>query len=281
MIWMVVTIKKSCISSFLWLILVLTLVHVGSFRVVVASRVIYVPADFSSIQSAVDNATPGDTVFVDQGTYYENIVVDKSISLVGENRSTTIIDGGSLGSVIMVSGSRVEISGFTLRNSGVGWPKSGVQIVDSYLNTLSDNIIQDNHIGVLVDSSLDNYISGNNITANHYGIYIFKSGLNQISDNFILYSSPTGGGAGVAFSFSDENLFEGNLVEGSGNVAVAVASSRNNNFYYNNFVNNRFQVSVFPEDYVNIWDAGYPQGGNFWSDYTGPDVKMKREAMAL
>lgn len=272
MIWMVVTIKKSCISSFLWLILVLTLVHVGSFRVVVASRVIYVPADFSSIQSAVDNATPGDTVFVDQGTYYENIVVDKSISLVGENRSTTIIDGGSLGSVIMVSGSRVEISGFTLRNSGVGWPKSGVQIVDSYLNTLSDNIIQDNHIGVLVDSSVDNYISGNNITANHYGIYIFKSGLNQISDNFILYSSPTGGGAGVAFSFSDENLFEGNLVEGSGNVAVAVASSRNNNFYYNNFVNNRFQVSVFPEDYVSIWDAGYPQGGNFWSDYTGPDV---------
>jgi len=272
MIWMVVTIKKSCISSFLWLILVLTLVHVGSFRVVVASRVIYVPADFSSIQSAVDNATPGDTVFVDQGTYYENIVVDKSISLVGENRSTTIIDGGSLGSVIMVSGSRVEISGFTLRNSGVGWPKSGVQIVDSYLNTLSDNIIQDNHIGVLVDSSVDNYISGNNITANHYGIYIFKSGLNQISDNFILYSSPTGGGAGVAFSFSDENLFEGNLVEGSGNVAVAVASSRNNNFYYNNFVNNRFQVSVFPEDYVSIWDAGYPKGGNFWSDYTGPDV---------
>lgn len=269
---MVMLIKKRCISSFLWLILVLTLVHVGSFRFVVASRVIYVPEDFSSIQSAVNNATPGDTVFVGQGTYYENIVVDKSISLVGENRSTTIVDGGSLGSVIMVSGSRVEISGFTLRNSGVGWPKSGVQIVDSYLNTLSGNIIQDNHIGVLVESSLDNYISGNNITANHYGIYIFKSGLNQISDNFILYSTPTGGGAGVAFSFSDENLVEGNLVKGSGNVAVAVTSSRNNNFYYNNFVNNRYQVSVYPEDYVNIWDAGYPQGGNFWSDYTGPDV---------
>jgi len=263
-------------SSFLWLVLVLAFIHVGSFRVVVASRLIYVPEDFSSIQSAVNNATPGDTVFVGQGVYYENIVVDKSISLIGENRSTTIIDGRSLGSVIVVSGSRVEISGFALCNSGAGWPKSGIQIVDSYLNTLSDNIIQDNHIGVLVDSSIENYISGNTITANHYGIYVLGSRLNQISDNLILHSSPTGGGAGLAFSSSDENIVDGNLIMDTSNVAVALTSSRNNNFYYNNFVNNRYQVSVFPQDYVNIWDAEYPRGGNFWSDYSGPDVYSGR-----
>jgi len=249
-----------------------TLMQIRSFRIAEASRVIYVPEEFSSIQSAINNATSGDTIFVGQGIYYENIVVNKSISLIGENRSTTIIDGSGLRSVIKISGNRVEISGFTLRNSGVGWPKSGIQIVNSYLNKLSDNIIQNNHIGILADSSLNNYISGNNITANHYGIYLFKSHQNQIRSNFILYSTPTGGGAGVAFSFSDDNLFEGNLVKDSNNVGVTVSASRDNNFYYNNFVNNRFQVSVFPEDYVNIWNSEYPQGGNFWSDYAGPDV---------
>jgi len=269
---MLMAIRNDCKGSLLLLILGLTLIHFARFSAVEGLRVIYVPEDFVSIQAAIHNATSGDTVFVHQGIYYENIVVNKSISLVGENRSTTIIDGSGLGSVIMISGNRVEISGFTLRNSGVNWPRSGVRIVNSYLNKLSDNIIQDNHIGVLVDSSVDNDISGNNITANHYGLYVFKSTLNEIRGNFILHSSPTGGGAGVAISFSDENLVEGNLIEGTSNVAVAVTSSRDNNFYYNNFVNNRFQVSVFPNDYANIWDAGHPRGGNFWSDYSGPDV---------
>lgn len=267
------TIRNRCKVSLLWLILVLTLMHFAEFSVVEGLRVIYVPEDFASIQAAINNATSGDTVFVNQDIYYENIVVNKSISLIGENKNSTIIDGRGLGSVVMVSRVRVEISGFTLRNSGpdeneTGWPRSGIQIVNSYVNTISDNIIQDNHIGILIDSSPGNAIFGNNITTNHYGIYILKSWQNKIRNNDVLYNW-----AGVVFQGSSyENVFEGNRVKGSVNVGVSVSFSQDNNFYYNNFVNNAHQVSVFPEVYVNVWDAGYPQGGNFWSDYSAPDL---------
>jgi len=265
---MVVSIKKPSISFFLLLIIVLTLVRFGGFRVVEASREIYVPEDFSSIQAAINNATPGDTVFVSQGIYYENIVVDKSVSLVGENKKTTIIDGKGLGSVIIISGGRVEISGFTLRNSGVGWPRSGIQLrASSYINTISDNIIQDNNMGILIESSVGNTLGGNNITANHYGIYIYNSWENTVSNNVVLYNW-----VGVVFSLSYENIFEGNLVKDSDNLGVSVSSSHDNDFYYNNFVNNKYQVTVYPEDYVNTWNTGYPQGGNFWSDYGAPDI---------
>ncbi|RLF63839.1 MAG: hypothetical protein DRN31_01550, partial [Thermoplasmata archaeon] len=64
-----------------------------------SSGILYVggsgPGNYTSIQSALDNASSGDTVFVydDSSPYEECIVVDKSITIMGENRDTTAIDG--------------------------------------------------------------------------------------------------------------------------------------------------------------------------------------------
>lgn len=64
------------------------------------SRILYVggdgPGNYSKIQDAIDNASNGDTVFVYNGIYYENLVVDKSINLQGENKEYTIIDGDNI-----------------------------------------------------------------------------------------------------------------------------------------------------------------------------------------
>jgi len=76
-------------------------------------------ADYTRIQDAIDNATEGDTVYVFNGTYYENIVVNKTINLIGEDRSpwnASVIDGGGSGDVVHVSADRVNISGFTINN---------------------------------------------------------------------------------------------------------------------------------------------------------------------
>ena len=52
------------------------------------------PNNYSSIQSAVNDANPGDTVFVYNGTYYETVYIDKNdITLLGEDKNITIIDG--------------------------------------------------------------------------------------------------------------------------------------------------------------------------------------------
>jgi len=53
------------------------------------------PNNYSSIQSAVNDAVDGDTVFVYNGTYHENVVVNKTINLFGEDRNSTVIDAQS------------------------------------------------------------------------------------------------------------------------------------------------------------------------------------------
>jgi parallel beta-helix repeat protein len=254
-------------SAFLGLILFYTLIVFTEFGTIKASQMIHVPNDFSSIQTAINNASPGDTVFVHQGIYYENVLVNKSVSLVGENKQATIIDGNSLGSVITVTVNNVEISGFTLQNTGGGWPSSGIRVLNSYVHTFSDNIIVDTHIGILMDSSGGILLDGNNVASNHYGIYLVKSWQNEISHNDILHNW-----AGVVFVSSYDNILEGNLIENNDNVGLYVSSSYDNSIYYNNFVNNAYQASVYPEGYSNNWDAGYPRGGNFWSYYNVPDV---------
>jgi parallel beta-helix repeat protein len=47
-------------------------------------------------------------------------------------------------------------------------------------------------------------------------------------------------------------------------------NSSGNKFYHNNFINNTNQVSS--GNSVNLWDDGYPSGGNYWSDYNGTDA---------
>lgn len=73
--------------------------------------------NYSRIQDAIDNASNGDTVFVydDSSPYQENIIVDQSISLIGENKNTTVIDGGSV--TILILADDVGVSGFTITNS--------------------------------------------------------------------------------------------------------------------------------------------------------------------
>ena len=83
---------------------------------------IIVPDDYPTIQEAINNANNGDTIFVRVGTYYENLVVDKSITLTGENKETTIIDGGKKENVTKIIADHVTISGFTITNSGVKVP---------------------------------------------------------------------------------------------------------------------------------------------------------------
>ena len=67
---------------------------------------------------------------------------------------------------------------------------------------------------------------------------------------------------------SSNNLLTGNTVQSNyGGIRLLRCT---NVAYHNNFVNNTAQVSTL--DSVNVWDDGYPSGGNYWSDYTGVDV---------
>jgi len=139
--------------------------------------------NYSSIQDAIDDAVDGDTVFVydDSSPYYEFVVVNKSINLIGENRETTVIDGGGSG-FVCISADGVTISGFTIRNESFGIN------IRSNSNTITSNTITSNSwYGIDLHYSSGNTITGNTISLNNkYGIRLFNSVGNTIlKNNFI------------------------------------------------------------------------------------------------
>ena len=83
-----------------------------------SSATIYVPDDYSTIQAAVDTASAGDTIIVRDGTYIENIKVDKRLTIRSENGSdSTIVQAAnSSNPTFEVSSDYVNISGLTVKN---------------------------------------------------------------------------------------------------------------------------------------------------------------------
>ena len=101
-----------------------------------------------SIQSAINSAAGGDTIYVHAGTYAENVIVDKTLTLRGESRETTIIDGGGTGTVVSITADAVTFTRFTVQNSGDSYGSVGVLLFLSDNTILSDNIIRDNRDGI-------------------------------------------------------------------------------------------------------------------------------------
>src|SRR3989337_3927388 len=119
----------------------LVMLVVGLQSVKASSKTIVVPDDYPTIQAAIDTASEGDTIFVKKGVYVENPVVNKSVSLVGEDRNLTVID---VTAGLKVEKDHVTIIGFTIYD---GW--AGISLSANYCN-ISGNKITDATTGVQV-----------------------------------------------------------------------------------------------------------------------------------
>lgn len=157
-------------------------------------KTIVVPDDYSTIQSAIDQASVGDTILVRKGVYNGTLYMDKPLSLIGENSQTTVItaSGSSMFTrYIIVIGSSVTVSGFTILGSDL----SGIYASGDLNNDLFDcKIIGNNLINAGIDvadgayvfggikpsNKLQNTISGNNITGQ--GIFV-ESSNTEVSGN--------------------------------------------------------------------------------------------------
>ena len=164
-------------------------------------------ADYRSIQDAINIANDGDTIFVYEGIYHENIIIDKSIYLTGENKNNTIIDGNRTGDVIYIINPGVEITSFTIQNSGNSGRDSGIKILADYVN-ISENDIMNNTIGIFIEFSDDCRIALNNIHSNRdSGIHILGSYENNISINKV-YNNRWG----IFSTLSFDNTIEKNII---------------------------------------------------------------------
>ena len=139
---------------------------------------------YATIQEAINapETLDGHAIFVEAGTYYENVVVNKTVLLIGENRSTTIIDANGIDNVVDVKADGVVIEGFVIQNSG--YDASGIHVGDCAQVTIRNNTIINNDLaGINVWFSSYNSISENNIRNNYYGIVLQYSVENTLRNN--------------------------------------------------------------------------------------------------
>ena len=168
--------------------------------------------DFEKIQDAIDAADEGDTIRVWEGIYYENVEIDKTVTLVGNGSANTTIDGGGSYDVVRIEADYVNLSGFIITNSSS--PGSGIyskkdhgtfkvlNLTDNYygiyLKTSEKNTIRDSEfyantkVGIHLYSSNDNLVTKNILKKNEDGVALFLSSLNEISWNTAMDNTDDG-----------------------------------------------------------------------------------------
>jgi parallel beta-helix repeat protein len=151
---------------------------------------IIVPDQYPTIQEAINAANTGDTIFVKSGLYYEHIIANKTVQLIGEGPSTTVIDGNLTGTVVRVTSDNVNITGFTIQRSGnaqVPYLDAGICLNGTRGCTISDNRAIDNGFAAIsLLYSQQNTITHNNMSSAGWGgIHLMSSSRNVVSANII------------------------------------------------------------------------------------------------
>jgi parallel beta-helix repeat protein len=156
---------------------------------------------FNNIQAGLNAATVNSTIYVFIGTYYENIHINKSLNLIGENKEGTIIDGDNIGDVITISASYVNVSGFTIKNSGE-FGTNGLIILNTSNNYIVGNNFFYNYYGInLQQDCIDNKIYHNNFIYNFFNAFDFSASENNEWDN----GYPSGGNFWEDYTGTDQN----------------------------------------------------------------------------
>lgn len=295
--------------------------------------------DYTKIQDAIDNASAEDTIIVYNGTFFENVVVNKQLTLTGIGMP--IINGGGTGKVINIWASNTNVSGFIIRGSGLGTYDAGIYVNADSL-TIKNNYITANRDGIRLFNSNNNNITSNTLIDNYYfGIYLINSNNNQLVNNTAINDSygislQTSNNNNIisnnifnnkidGITFGSESIFQektnnnsiikntvynnrigilgilcesnliinntvfANRINGiymdignnntiidnniSSNIVTGISMGGNTSdkIYHNNFLYNTINAKDFSG--ANEWNSGYYNGGNYWSDYTGVDIK--------
>ncbi len=221
------------------------------------------PNNYTSIQDAIDVARSQDTVFVydDSSPYYENITIDKSINLIGENSKTTIIDGSDLDiflDTVNITADNVFVSGFSIVNNFGYYYQAAILITGNFV-TITDCIIFENSwIGIFLNGASNCQISNCELFQNLISIYLIDSNKNDIfeclcyenAEDILLFDNSHNNKItncscyGNTYSGIHIQRSSGNLVanctceEGYGGIGLAYAP---NTILQGNIINNNYK----------------------------------------
>jgi parallel beta-helix repeat protein len=215
---------------------------------------------FDVIQDGIGAVAVNGTVHVANGTYYENVAVNKTIDLTGEHRDGTVVDGGGNGDVVTITADGVNISGFIIRYGG----QEGIYL-DRAHNCSIKNVeaYGNGDVGVLVERGRNNLIANCRMHNNSYdGVlleyanYTFVTGItcswNGIGNNgegilllhsrFCVIANNTchaNGESGIiAEPSSCNNTIANNTCSGNADAGIVVSTNSNDNIIAHNILYN-------------------------------------------
>ncbi|MGI6549443.1 MAG: PKD domain-containing protein [Syntrophomonadales bacterium] len=265
-------------------------------------------SDFVSIQEAVTAANAGDTIIVKDGTYTENVTIDKSLVIRSENGTAqTIVQTAAANvDVFKVTAESVTVDGFTV-SGATSTGKSGIVLTNSCTScNIMNNHCTGNSQGISV-SGTNNTVSNNTCTSSgRYGIYLFGATGNSITGNTLSNNTDGSGYAlyvadnadnnsisnnvsdsnkyGIRVKAADSNTFFNNTISNNDTGMELATKPVGNVFYLNNFIDNTTQLSEgFNGNTENSWNSSTEltytykgsqyssHVGNYWSNYDGTD----------
>jgi parallel beta-helix repeat protein len=255
-------------NAFVAISLLLMSVFVSALSIQLAKteKTIIVPDDYPTIQDAINAASDGDAIFVRNGTYHENIVIDKSVRVLGENRNSTIITGNYVyeQATVTVIADDVQIREFTVQDGwcGVTVQSSACTIADCRVTenryrggggqiyetgrgiwvrqttnaTVTGNVMNSNDRGLSLEDAQDSNVTSNTILDSpvSWGLILEASNRNTIENNTVKHSAYDG----IYFAGSSDNIVVGNSVEANGDEGLYLGSSQNNSIIGNHIVAN-------------------------------------------
>ena len=230
-----------------------------------------------------------------------------------KSETTIVDGDGEPQNIVEVTSSNVVIQGLTVQNSSTTGTYAGIKIsgqacqvtgnivantkmgifVTSQDSLVTSNTAENNLHGISLYSSSNVTVEANNVTQNTVGISLALSSNNAVRHNRATNSSTGGHGIilssdshdntiaenhlvgnyhGIWLSDSADNSVVNNTIANNKLLGIELATSSSNILYHNNFVNNSKHI-VIDNPSINVWDDGYPQGGNYWHEYASLDEK--------
>jgi len=169
------------------------------------------------------------------------------------------------GYVAAVNSLNITVENLNLKNN-----REGVLFAYTTNSTIENVNVSNCNYGFKLHNSNRNTIVGNVVSNGEEGIRLQSSGNNSIIRNTMINN--TGyeyHAAGIHLIYgSSGNVINGNAMS-ENYCGIRFTSSNGTIVQHNNFVNNTYQV--LGASYDNVWDDGYPSGGNYWSDYSDTD----------
>lgn len=202
---------------------------------------------FNKITDGIESSLINGFVYVYNGTYNENIVIDKTINVIGEDKNSTIIIGGDDKNIVLMKSNASSIKNFTIKPNQNNKNTIGIYIpIDSWGNIIEDNIIMDNGLsGIAINGSCRTIITDNIIKSNGNGICLTK----QIEGLFE-----------KSIVITCNNMIEHNEIAFNEGYGIYMQGVLNNHILKNNIINNgggSFKDAYFYLSRNNEWNENY------------------------